>query len=407
MGLITVDQALSGGSNLLTILLVAHVLSPEDFGLFTIFFLIYSLATTGLRSLVSGPLLVHPHEADRAPGEVIGTGVAVSLLMAAVCFVAGLALAGPSPSLGRGLLILAVLLPLLLVQDLGRFVSWAVRRPGRSVWLDATWLVVEVAAFAAILLSGRHLDLIGCILVWAGSGALSGLLVFTQYPALKLREVNLRWLRGHWDFSWKYLVSTFVTQGAVLVGAAMIAAISSAAAVAAVRAVTLLTRPGAAVKNAIGQSLVTDVAREDPRGSDLWRHVRRGIAITTLAAIVNTGALLLLDDRVGRLILGKTWPLAAVLVVPAGLQLLADALATGTRETIIARKEIGLVVWIDVGGSVLWVLASGIGAAVAGAPGVVWAGVVAETIRAALWWAFFLRRLPRWNAATRVSVPAA
>lgn len=402
MGLITLDQALSGGSNLLTILLVAHLLSPGDFGVFTLLFLVYSLATTGVRSLVSGPLLVHPHEADRAPGEVIGCGLAVSLVMAAVCLVAGLVLLPTAAALGLGCIILSGLLPLLLLQDLGRFVSWAERRPVRSVWYDGIWVAVEVVAFALVLLTGHDLNLVGCIVIWAGSGALAGFLVLVHHPQLRPRHVNLRWLRGHWDFSWKYLVSTFATQGAILVGAGLIAGITSAAAVAAVRSVTLLTRPGFAVKNAIGQSLATDIARDDPRHSELWRHVRRGIAVTALAAILNVGGLMALNDHVGRLILGDTWPLAAVLVLPAGLQLLMDAFATGTRETIIARKEIGLVAVIDVAGSVMWILAAGVGAAVGGARGVVWAGVVVEAIRALLWWGFFLRRLPTWNAAERV-----
>jgi O-antigen/teichoic acid export membrane protein len=401
MGLITIDQALSGGSNLLTILLVAHFLSPGDFGVFTLLFLIYSLATTGVRSLVSGPLLVHPHEADRAPGDVIGSGVAVSLIMSAVCLAAGLIILAPSHSVGLGCVILAALLPLLLLQDLGRFVSWAERRPGRSLWFDGVWLALEIAGFALVLLTGHDLSLLGCVAIWAGSGAAAGLLVLVHYPHLRPRHVNLGWLRGHWDFSWKYLVSTFATQGAVLIGAGLIAGITSAAAVAAVRSVTLLTRPGFAVKIAIGQSLATDIARDDPRNAELWRHVRRGIAVTALASALNVGALLMVNDDVGKLILGDTWPLAAVLVLPAGLQLFIDSLATGTRETIIARKEIGLVAVIEVAGSVMWVLAAGIGAALGGAKGVVWAGVVVEAVRAAVWWGFFLRRLPQWNAAKR------
>jgi hypothetical protein len=187
----------------------------------------------------------------------------------------------------------------------------------------------------------------------------------------------------------------------------LIAGLSSPAAVAAVRAVTLLTRPGFTVKNAVGQSIATDVARDDPGGADLWAHVWRGIGITTLIAVVNTAVLMLLDDRSGSAVLGNTWPLAAALVLPAGLQLVMETLSTGTRESIIAHREIDVVLLIDSLGSVLWVLAAGIGAVVGDASGVVWAGVLAEALRAIVWWGVFLRRVPRWNADRPRATPSA
>jgi hypothetical protein len=84
-----------------------------------------------------------------------------------------------------------------------------------------------------------------------------------------------------------------------------------------------------------------------------------------------------------------------------------ETLSTGTRESIIAHREIDVVLLIDSLGSVLWVLAAGIGAVVGDASGVVWAGVLAEALRAIVWWGVFLRRVPRWNADRPRATPSA
>jgi O-antigen/teichoic acid export membrane protein len=251
---------------------------------------------------------------------------------------------------------------------------------------------------------GWSLTLLGWILIWGLSGASAGVLALGHFGRLSLKQIRFGWLRTHWDFSWKYLASTLVTQVAILIGVGLIALFSSPAAVAAVRAVTLLTRPGFAVKNAVGQSVATDIARDDPRGRDLWQQIRRAIVITTSVAAVNTLALLALDDRIGTTLLGETWPLAAALVLPAGLQLAMETLSTGTRESILGHREVDIVLLIDSLGAVLWVVAAGVGAALGDAQGVLWGGVLAEATRAVVWWAAFLRRLPRWNAAEPAAV---
>lgn len=392
MGLITIDQIISGGSNLLIILLVAHALSPQGFGWFTIIFLVYSLATTVQRALVSGPVLVHPEDADDDPGEVVGSALAVALLMSVLCAAAAVALWALGAERALSLLILAALLPPLLVQDLGRYLSWAVGKPVRSVWLDLLWLVLLLAGFAALALGLLPASLPVCLLLWGGSGGVAGLLVLGHGYGIRPGNISLTWLRRRWDFSWKYLLGAASAQLSVLGAVTVIVAFSTAATVAAVRAVTLLIRPGYTVQVAVGQSMTTDIARENPGPRGVWAHVLRAIAITSVVAVANVAFLLLMPDPVGRAILGNTWPLAEPLILPAGLQLLLAVLGSGTRDAMLGRRQITLVTVIDVAASLLLIAAAGIGAVVADARGVLWAMVIAQAALTVLWWVVFLTR---------------
>ncbi len=393
MGVITIDQVVSGASNLVIILLVAHVLAPADFGRFTILFLIYTLAATAQRALIALPVLVHPEDADQAPGDVLGSGIAISLLMSLIGAVAAVAFWIGSAESAAGLLVLSALLPLLLVQDLGRYLSWAVGEPMRSLWLDLVWLALLVAGFAVLVLSPVEPTLTLCILAWAGSGAAAGAVVFLQGYAFRARSVNLSWLRRRWDFSWKYLLGAVSAQASVLAVVTVIAWFSTAAAVAAVRAVTLLTRPGYAVQVAVGQSMATDIARDRPGARALWAHVIRAVAITSFVAAGNVLLLFILPDPVGEAILGNVWPLAEPLLLPAGLQLLLAVLGSGTRDAMLGRREITLVTTIDVVASLVLVVAAGVGAVLADAEGVLWALVVAQVAMTLVWWGVFVARV--------------
>ena len=76
---ITVDQVVSGASNLGVSVLAAHALGLRAFGLWEITFLVFVLVQSVSRALVCEPVLVHPQEAEERPGDVIGTAARLGL----------------------------------------------------------------------------------------------------------------------------------------------------------------------------------------------------------------------------------------------------------------------------------------------------------------------------------------
>lgn len=405
MTLVTVDQVLSGASNLLVVIFIAHLLSPGDFGRFTLLFLGYTVVGVIGRSLIGQTTMVHPDDADQRPRAILGSTVLFAIGSGVLFVAAGAGLQFASPSLGESLMWLGLFIPLMLIQDVGRFLGIARHQPGRAIWLDAQWMALEVGLFVLLFLRDEA-TLVLCSIVWGASGALSGLWVFVQYGVPRLADVNFAWLRSRWDFSWRSMVTSTTTQVSALVGFSAVAVVSSGIVVGAVRAANLLTRPGTTVINGVARSSVADMARERPDNRALVPHMRRTLLVSMAAAIANLVVLVSLPDIVGRAILGQTWPVAEPLLFAAGLQVVCIAARNGTRAALLARRDIRVIMVFDIAGSVLLITLSFIGALIAEAQGVMWATVVGQAILTVVWWFVFRHRYRRTDGPTIADQPS-
>lgn len=391
MALVTVDQALAGASNILVLLFIAHLLSPGDFGLFALLFLGYGMASTAGRALICQPVLVHPEDTDERPRSVLGSTVLFALLAASACLAVGLFLHLSGAGVAPAVLWLGALLPLMIVQDVGRYLAVAAQRPVRALWLDGWWIVLEIGGFLALAQRGGA-TLTSCVAVWAAAGALSGLVVFIQYGVPGHGELNFGWLRSRWDFSWRSLATSLTTEASALVGFTVVSLVSSQVVVGAVRAATLLTRPGTTVVNGIAQASVADLSREQPEDVLLRVAVRKAVLLSVAAALGNLVVLVLVPDVVGEAILGNTWTVAEPLLLGAGLQLVMIAARNGIRAALLSRREIRVIMVADISGALLLIALSVVGAVLADAQGVIWAGVLAQAIVTAAWMVLFGRR---------------
>lgn len=397
MTLVTIDQVLSGVSNLAVVLLVAHVLSPSDFGMFTIVFLVYTLASVTVRALIGATVLVHPDDVKDRPRSILGSAALFGLALGALCLLMGVGLRALDAHIADSLVWLGALLPLMLVQDVGRFLAITARRPMRALWLDAMWIVLEVAGFAVVI-ARDGADLETSVVIWAAAGAVPGLWVFLHWGLPRPSELNFAWLRSRWDFSWRSMVTSVVTEASTLFGFAGIAAVSGAAAVGTVRAAWLMTQPANTVISGSTRSSLADMAVVRHDESALMVHMRRLLAVSVAAALANCAILVVLPDAVGRLILGQSWELAEPLLLAAGLQLVLIAARNGTRAVLLSRLEIKLIMVTDIAGTFLLVGLSFAGAVMADAQGVIWAGVVAQAIQTVVWWALVRNRV--WGRGT-------
>ncbi|HEX6389183.1 MAG TPA: hypothetical protein VFZ89_07050, partial [Solirubrobacteraceae bacterium] len=121
LSVITIDQAIAGASNVLIAVLAARLLGVASFGLFGIVFLVYVMVQGVSRALVCDPLLVHPVEGQERKGEVIGTSLVLGLALGVFIVLVGLAVRLIDDRLGNALVVLAACIPLLVLQDLGRY----------------------------------------------------------------------------------------------------------------------------------------------------------------------------------------------------------------------------------------------------------------------------------------------
>jgi hypothetical protein len=387
--LATIDQAVSGASNFLIALLAAQFLGVEAFGLFGITMLVYIVVQGAARALISEPLLLHPVEAEERPGDAISSACVLGLGIALLVLVTGLVTRPWQTELGDGLVVLGLFMPLLVLQDVGRYLGFATRRPGSALTLDVTWLLLQLGAVVALVTLDLG-SLAAYVTAWAGSGALAGALVLWQYRGASL-GLNISWLKESWGFSWRYLLSYTSTQGSGLIGAILLAAIAGTRALGGVQGALLLMRPFMTFQVAVMASGVGEVTRLAADKSHVRRLVGKLTTLTTVAAMLNAAVLLLLPDSLGEALLGDTWGVAQHLVWPTATHIVVLGVMTGYRTGLLGLRAVDKAVVIDVITMTLALVLSTAGAFIGGAEPAMWGATIASGVGALMWAATYQR----------------
>jgi hypothetical protein len=175
-----IDQALASGSNFLLAILVVRSVTPEDFGAFSIAVLIYVFSLGVCRALTTEPLAIRFGRAvdpilANAP-RCLGLALCFGTLVGTACVVAALSTGGTLRSV---LLVLGVTFPLLIVQDAGRVVCFALGRPRRAAANDAVWALVELP-LAALVMVQPDAKAWHYVAAWLVPGAIAGALMLVQ-----------------------------------------------------------------------------------------------------------------------------------------------------------------------------------------------------------------------------------
>ncbi len=397
VGGVTVDQVISSSSNLLTVIWAAHLLRPADFGRFSILLMVCTMALGIVHALVSVPAVAHPDEVDEHPWRVLGCAFALAVGVTVPFFLVALLLIAVDSPLGPPSLALAVLIPLLLLQDVGRYVGFARAAPGKAIVLDVVWLVLLVAGLGTCWREDWD-GLLSVTLVWAGSGGLAALWLVAQYGWPSERP-SLRWVRSHWSFSWRSLVGNVTATGGALVGSVAVVFVSNPLSVAAIRASMLLRRPGQMLQSSVSTAVANDVARARPDRRGLRRYQRRAMLLAAGAAVVNLLVLVYLPDAVGRAVLGGVWDLIEPLRLPVGLFVLVLATQAGMRAVLLGCRQIGTIMGAEIAGTIVLMAALIVGAAINDAAGALWA-VVIGSVAVSLMWRVLFDRYLRTTALT-------
>ena len=398
MAVLTVDQIISGASNVLIALLAAHLLPAAQFGLFGITFILYTILVGVSRGLVSDPLLLHPVEAEERSSEVIGSACVVAVPLGCLLLAIGFGVRTWNRDLGDALIVLAICLPLLVLQDVGRYIGIATRRPGQAVVLDTVWLVVMLAAVAPLFATGTH-ELPWFIAAWGGSGAVAGLLVFRR-QRLRDLQFGLGWLRQTWPLSWKFLVTYISFQGGSLGMASEVGAEAGARALGGVQGAVLLVRPFTTFQVAAMSAGIGDVARLAKEAQPVRRHVLMLTGVIAAVALLNMLGMLVLPNRLGHLLLGASWHPAQPLLLPTGMQIVFLALLSGPQAALLGVRAMDKAMALNVATTVMLLIGTFVGALIDGALGALWLAAAAQGLAMVASW------ITLWMH-TRTSAPTA
>ncbi|QNS03438.1 MATE family efflux transporter [Streptomyces xanthii] len=380
------DQAASSLSNFVVGVYVARSLGVTAFGVFSLAWVTYGVVLNVSRGLATDPLVVRfsavPQAAWRgAVARSTGTALGVGVIIGAVCLAVGLALGG---RVGTAFACLGVVMPGLLLQDAWRFSFFAAGAGRKAFVNDLVW---GAALVPAMVVADRVGGVGAFVVAWGASAAVAASYGVVQ-SGIRPRPGRARaWLREQRDLGYRYLVENVSLSGASQLRAYGLGVIVGVGAVGAVRGAELLLGPFLAVL--MGLSLVTV-----PEAARVLRGAPHRLGRFCLllgggqagAALLWGGALLLMPDRVGELVLGHVWESASPLVVPVTLAVAGAGLGTGAAAGLRALGAARRSLRCQLFASLCYVTGGLGGAAAGGTVGSAW-GVAAATLSgSAVWW---------------------
>jgi O-antigen/teichoic acid export membrane protein len=337
----TTDQVILSLSNFALGVLVARQVSATEFGAFALSFTVYGYLVTVSRALVSQPLMVRFSDAEhtaakQAALQSTGAAIVAGLPPAAALVLTGVLLGG---TVGSMLIVTAVLLPGLLLQDAWRMVFFATSRPRAAAAIDAAWAAGQLGLIVALSAASQG-SAVAYLSAWGLSGWLAAALGAVLARSLPAPRGAWRWLRAHWDLT-RYFVTEYVLiNGSTQLMLVLVAAIGGLAVVGALRGAQVLTGPvGILVMSGMAFA-IPELARRP------WivgrRLIRAGAGISGLVVLLAAvwGILLIvMPDKLGRELMGATWTGVDAVLVPTILGLIMSASGLGPTCGVQAAKR--------------------------------------------------------------------
>jgi O-antigen/teichoic acid export membrane protein len=296
------DQVFSSASNGIFTFAVAVASSTQSFGKIVLIFTALVAVLGVQRGAVGTPLLLKSDQTTdqiRRDGSFalfagLVTGCAVLVVMVTVGHEVGL----PAVLLG-------VSAPILLCQDVLRYVTFAEGRPHVAATWDGVWFLGTLLLLVSAWLK------VSTVPWLIGGWAVLGLVALAGMAADLRIKPQLdgfgRWAKAGWQHRVRFGIDAGAEQVGVFLVLAMAAALLSPSATAALRGATVLLSPLAILAGALQLVVISESTRNSAQPRDVWYASLRlmgGIAVLT--AVIGV-VLCLLPARVGALLLGPSF----------------------------------------------------------------------------------------------------
>lgn len=206
-------QGLSSASNFGLTVAVLAAATQRQFATFSICVTASFVVVQIARAAIGLPVLIlcsgREQEGEAA---ALGAALAAGMLAGAALMIAGLVAGRYLDGARAQLLVLGAATPLLVLQDVARYVAFARGRPSLAAAGDGSWIALQVAAMALLRAMG-HASPVALLGVWAGAGAVAGLgtlAVLGTRPALGAAAA---WARSHRRLWQKLLAELALNSG--------------------------------------------------------------------------------------------------------------------------------------------------------------------------------------------------
>lgn len=387
------DQSLSSLSNFIVGIAVARSVSVSEFGVYALAFSVYSLILGISRALTTEPYAVvftAAPESEVKWARAAASGIALAVGVAFM--IVALAVSQTVPAGTRSIIVvLAMVMPGLLVQDSWRHIFFAAGKGSSAFANDMLWTLLLIPAFAVVFLVGR-VSAASLLLAWGSAAMASAVVGMVQartvpnplHAALWLRKYRMLWPR--------YLGEGAAINGAQQMVFFALGLVAGLAPVGQLKLVMVILGPVNVLVQGIGVVAVPEAARALKSGRKRQNFVAVGISVIVAVGSLTWGLLIyLMPDHWGTALAGAGWAAASFLVLPMFLTQVFNGANTGPAVSLRAMGAARRSMWIRIGASGAVVAFAGSGVVLWGVAGAAWGMTLAAALNAVLWIQQFVR----------------
>jgi len=308
-----VDQVLSSLSNGLILYAIAVVSTAQYFGRIALLLTLLAAAVGCMRGALGTPLLL---KAARGTDEIRREGsYAVTAVLGVSPLLVGVMWALQGTQVGTPAILIAVATPLVLVQDVLRYVIIAEGRPHVAAVWDGVWFAGSLTLLLSTWLGARFVNVDVLVAGWAALAATALLGLAINLRLMPRFRGFFTWLADAWQHRLRYGVDAGLEQGGVFLCLALVNVIVSPAATGALRGAAALMAPLAIFAAALPLVVIPESARRSSTPQQVWRGLAKVTVITSTVTVFAGMFWRLLPDSFGRLLLGNTFGLSQQIVL--------------------------------------------------------------------------------------------
>ena len=299
------DQIFSSLSNGLIIYAIAVVTDTDHFGQIALLLMLLAAAIGVLRGALGTPLLL---TAGSAPSDIRREGsfaFTSALLVSPV--VGGIMWAVGDPGIRIPAILIIVATPIVLMEDVLRYVAIAQGRPHVAALWDGVWFAGSAALLVATWL---HLPLATTNYLIGGWTALAFLSLVGMLVGVRVgprRKHYPAWIANGGQHRARYGTDSGLEQTAVFAVLLFATVVLSPEVSATLRGATALLAPVAIAASAIPLVVIPESKRLNMSPPQVWNSLARIALISTSGTILIGVALFFLPGSVGELVLGRTF----------------------------------------------------------------------------------------------------
>lgn len=318
-----IDQVVSSLTNFVGVVVAARSLGVEQFGAFSAAYAVFVITVSAQRAVVGQEVVLQVGAAESVKARA-RESVAFSLALGlGSCAVVLAAIPLVSSQLDSPILVLALVLPLLYVQDAVRFSLSALGEMRYALAADLFWLFGAAFALVVVDRLGKS-DPAWYFAAWSVPGCISGAVFgakFVPGGRISLGRFSNRSFLGY-RFFVEFLVSHALSQALML----LIGALAGVAIIGAIRGATAVFGPISVVTAAAASFGAPIIRRLEPTSRErlLFAGGTFLVGVTCLVSLV----LWTLPESLGQQLLGTSWIAAREMIPPIAVQTIFLTIAT-------------------------------------------------------------------------------